>query len=112
MKSAKLDADDPAMMSLRLSAPATGYPERTSQDPARALRRRRKIPEDAKENGVSPLEPTPEMIQNAQREDGTSEPRPLKRNAGDGFDSSLSSMPEEIERRGWVAKKQANQNEG
>ena len=43
------------------------------------------------------------MIQNAQREDGEDappqpeQPRPLKRKAADGFDSSLSPMPEEDE---------------
>ena len=107
MKSAKLDADDPAMLVSMpdvTSSQSTGYrvpgAYPTSQDPARVLQRRRKILEDAKENGVSPLEPTPEMIQNAQREDGPSETRPLKRKAGDGFDSSLSPMPEEVDETG------------
>lgn len=64
-----------------------------SQDPARALQRRRKILDDAREQGVQPPEPTPEMILFAQREDGAGDARPLKRKLD--VDSSLSPMPEE-----------------
>ena len=107
---AKLDAE-PSSMAVSVSElpsqQSTGckvpgaFP--SSQDPQRALQRRRKIIEDARDAGAAPLEPTPEMIQNAQREDGDDappqpeQPRPLKRKAADGFDSSLSPMPEEDE---------------
>lgn len=105
MMSAKLDADDPSMlvsMPEMPSSQSTGckvpgaYPS-NSQDPARVLQRRRKIIDDARDNGISTLEPTPEMIQNAQREDGDTRvgSRPLKRKAADDFNSSLSPMSEE-----------------
>lgn len=91
--------DPPSSQSTNCPVPGA-YP--SSQDPARALQRRRKILDDAKEQGLAPLEPTPEMILNAQRADEESqEPqpsRPLKRKAGD--DSSLSPMPEDDEDEG------------
>ncbi|KIP06125.1 hypothetical protein PHLGIDRAFT_107386 [Phlebiopsis gigantea 11061_1 CR5-6] len=77
----------------------------SSQDPQRVLQRRRKILEDARDAGAAPFEPTPEMIQNAQREDGdeppvespVEQPRSLKRKAAHESDSSLSPMPEDVD---------------
>jgi ser/thr/tyr protein kinase RAD53 len=71
-----------------------------SQSQDRALQRRRKILDDARDRGIQPPEPTPEMIQNVQRAEGALDDtavRPLKRKANDEFDSSLSPMPEDDE---------------
>ncbi|EKM54866.1 uncharacterized protein PHACADRAFT_259022 [Phanerochaete carnosa HHB-10118-sp] len=106
---ADAEREDPELASSQTSSqyPVPGaFPSgsQQQQDPTRALQRRRKILDDAKEKGIQPPEPSVEMVANAARDDD--EPvaqqqqrrqRPLKRKAGDGSESSLSPMPEDEE---------------
>lgn len=76
-----------------------------SQDPTRALQRRRKVLAEARERGNEPPVPE-EMLAHVADEDSSEGDTPtpvgaprraLKRKAGDEFDSSLSPMPEDDE---------------
>lgn len=93
------DGDLPSSQASSHYAVPGAFPGGSQPDPHRALQRRRKILDDAREKGLAPPEPSVEMLANATRDDagggaGRGQ-RPLKRKAGDDFDSSLSPMPEE-----------------
>ncbi|THH01257.1 hypothetical protein EW026_g1405 [Hermanssonia centrifuga] len=80
------------------------YPGGSQQDNPRALQRRRKVLDDARERGEAPPEPTPEMILRAEIEQQQDDDqhyaghsRPLKRKARKEDSDPLTPLPEEQE---------------
>ncbi|GJE90075.1 forkhead associated domain and Pkinase domain-containing protein [Phanerochaete sordida] len=104
MADAEHDAAEPPLSQTSSHYAVPGAFPSGSQDPARTLQRRRKILEQARGAGLDPSVPREMLSQVDEDSDDATTPtvaragqpqRPLKRKAGDEFDSSLSPMPED-----------------